>query len=62
MIVAIITGITIGLENTTYTVTEEDPFIEVCAVIIEGSLRRTANVTLSTSDLTATSEYITIWK
>ncbi len=40
-------GVTIGLERTTYSVNEEDGQVEVCAVLLSGSLERTVNVTLT---------------
>ena len=43
-------GVTIGLERPTYSVDEEDGVIEVCAVLLAGSLERTVSVTFSTSD------------
>jgi hypothetical protein len=42
--------VTIGLERPTYSVDEEDGTVEVCAVLLSGSLERTVSVTLSTSD------------
>ena len=42
------TGVTIGLEIPNYTVNEGDGNIEVCAVLLEGSLQRTLMVNLST--------------
>ena len=44
------TVITIELENRTYTVPENERHVEVCAVIVRGSLERTVTVTLSTKD------------
>ena len=51
-----ISGISIGFDPP-YTVTEGDGSIEVCAVLISGSLERTVtlNFTLSTGDDSATS-------
>ena len=49
-----LTGVTIGLEEPTYTVNEGDGTIEVCAVLTSGTLDRTVTVTLSTSDGSAT--------
>ena len=39
---------TIGLELPSYTVDEGDGSIEVCAVLLEGSLQRTLMVNFST--------------
>ena len=39
---------TIGLELPGYTVNEGDSNVEVCAVLLEGSLQRTLMVNLST--------------
>ena len=51
------TGITIGLTNTTFVVTEGDgAFVEVCARVFEGMLERNAVVTLQTMDGTALSQ------
>ena len=51
------TGITIGLTNTTFVVTEGDgAFVEVCARVFEGMLERNAVVTLQTMDSTALSQ------
>ena len=50
------TGVTIGFEQTLYNVTEgADPFVELCAVLTEGTLERDAIVTFFTSDGSATS-------
>ena len=50
----VLTAVVIGLEETSFTVTEgEDPVVEVCAVVLEGELRRDVVVSLSTSDNTA---------
>ena len=48
------TVITIELENRTYTVPENEGHVEVCAVIVRGSLERTVTVSLSTKDGSAT--------
>ncbi len=39
--------VTIGLERTTYSVNEEDGQVEVCAVLLFGTLEKTVNVTLT---------------
>ena len=44
------TVITVELENMTYTVPENEGHVEVCAVIVRGSLERTVTVTLYTKD------------
>ena len=44
------TVITVELENRTYTVPENEGPVEVCAVIVRGSLERTVTVSLSTED------------
>ena len=44
------TVVTVELENRTYTVPENEGHVEVCAVIVRGSLERTVTVTLSTKD------------
>lgn len=46
----------IGLERETYQVSEDDKFIEVCAIVSEGSLERTILILLETSDVTAKSK------
>ena len=46
----------IGLERETYQVSEDGKFIEVCAIVSEGSLERTVLVLLETSDVTAKSK------
>ena len=46
--------VTIGLEETMYTVNEDGGSVEVCAVIVDGTLERDAVVVLSTSEGTAT--------
>lgn len=46
----------IGLERETYQVSEDDEFVEVCAVVNEGILDRTILVLLETSDMTAKSK------
>ena len=47
-------GVTIGLERVTYNVTEGVGTVEVCAVLLNGTLARNAVVTLSTLDDSAT--------
>ncbi len=47
-----ITGVTIGLEDTTFTV-DEGELVEVCVILISGTLEREVTVTLQTSDGTA---------
>ena len=49
--------VVIGLEREAYEVTEDGGFIEVCAVVREGSLQRTVALQLSTNDLSAKSKY-----
>ena len=44
------TVVTVELENRTYTVPENEGHVEVCAVIVRGSLERTVIITLSTKD------------
>ena len=53
--IAFFTGVTIGVELPDYTVNEGDGSVEVCAVIVSGTLERTLTFTLSTQDGTATS-------
>ena len=55
MISFFFTGVTIGIELPDYTVNEGNGIIEVCAVIVSGTLERTLTFTLSTQDGTATS-------
>ncbi len=47
-------GVTVGLEQTEFTVDEGD-VVEVCAILINGALEREVTVTLHTRDGTATS-------
>ena len=47
-------GITIEFENMTYTIPENEGPVEVCAVIVRGSLERTITISLSTQDDSAT--------
>jgi len=47
-------GITIEFENRTYTIPENEGPVEVCAVIVRGSLERTVTVSLTTVDDSAT--------
>ena len=42
------TGVTIGVEVPSYTVNEGDGTIEVCAILVSGTLERTVTFTLST--------------
>ena len=42
------TGVTIGFEMPNYTVPEDGGFVEVCAVVLDGGLERTVNITLET--------------
>lgn len=46
-------GVTIGFERTLYAV-DENEFVDVCAEIKSGNLRRDAVVRLQTSDGSAT--------
>ena len=46
----------IGLDRTAYTVDEDRNTVEVCARIIDGSLERSVEVDLFTSDMTAESQ------
>lgn len=43
----------IGLDQTLYSVTEDDTTVEVCVEIKSGSVERTASLTLETDDITA---------
>ena len=54
--VSLITGVTIDLEDPSYSVNEENGTIEVCAVITSGSLEKSVVVTLATAEGTATGE------
>ena len=45
-----LTEITVGLENTTYTVPEDGGVVQVCVEILEGQLEQEAEVTLATND------------
>ena len=38
------------MEDTDYSVPENAGMVEICAILLEGALERTANVTLSTID------------
>ena len=52
------TGVTIGFEETEYTVREGvDPTVQICAVLISGTLERGTIVTFSTSDGSAMGMY-----
>ena len=42
-----------SLESSGYTVYEEDEFVEVCVEHVNGTIRRTIPVTLSTAAITA---------
>ena len=54
-----LSGVTIGFERTEYS-TPENSTVEVCAVIIQGSLEREVTVSVSTAPNTATGKcYIT---
>ena len=49
-------GVTIGFERTVYNATEGvDASVELCAVLVAGTLEREAVVIFATSDGTATS-------
>lgn len=43
-----IAGITVGLQDTAYTVLENSKAVEICAILLDGTLEREANVMLST--------------
>ncbi len=45
-----IIGVTIGLQRIIYSVSEDDDVIEVCAVLVSGTLERSVNVTVSSVD------------
>ena len=62
MLLLLLSGITIGLEATTFSVTEEDGgFVEVCAsVLSQGDLETDIEVELFTSDNTAVGKLM-IW-
>ncbi len=45
-------GVTIGLEETSFTV-DEGELVEVCVILISGTLEREVTVTLQTSSGTA---------
>ena len=57
MFVYVFTGVTIGLEMPDYTVPEEGGFVEVCAVVLDGSLERTVSITLQTFPGSAAGEH-----
>lgn len=50
--------ITVGLDNTTYTVPEDGGVVQVCVEILEGELEQEAEVTLSTNDGSAAGIYV----
>ena len=52
------TGITIGFEQTIYSVGEDGGSIEVCAAIRNGTLQTSVVVTMATVDDTAVGAYI----
>ena len=52
------TGITIGFEQTLYSVGEDGGSIEVCAAIRAGTLQTSAVVTMATVDDTAVGAYV----
>ena len=49
-----VAGITVGLEDTAYSVLENAEMVEICAVLLQGALERETNITLSTMDGSAT--------
>ena len=50
----VFTGVTIGFEIPNYTVPEDGRFVEVCAVVSDGTLERTVSITLETLTGSAT--------
>ena len=52
------TDITIGFEQTTYSVREDDGSIEVCTIIRTGNLQTSVTVTMATVDGTAVGMYV----
>ena len=46
----------IGLERETYQVSEDDGTVEVCAVVMEGSIEGAVTLQLTTADLSAESK------
>lgn len=53
----LISGVTIGFERILYSV-EEGSRIETCAVIVSGTLERTAEVVIRSNDGTATGKIL----
>jgi len=50
--------VTIGLERTSYTTAEDGGSVEVCAVVVEGELERSSEVSISTVDGSATGQSV----
>jgi len=50
--------VVIGLEETSYTTAEDGGSVEVCAVVVEGVLERSAEVSISTVDGSATGQLV----
>ena len=50
--------VVIGLEETSYTTAEDGGAVEVCAVVVEGELERSAEVSISTVDGSATGQLV----
>ena len=53
MVVCIHAGVVIGFEQTMVAIQESDGVVELCAVIRDGSLERSVDVTFSTQPGTA---------
>ena len=53
MVVCIYAGVVIGFEQTMVAIHESDGVVELCAVIRDGSLGRSVDVTFSTQPGTA---------
>ncbi len=51
---------TVSLEESSYTVDEDDGVVEVCAELIDGDLETDISVCLSTMDDSAVGEYISL--
>ena len=50
----------IGLEQTRYSVPEDETLVEVCAVLMRGQLETERIVTLTTSDITAEGLFLSV--
>ena len=56
--ISYISGLTLSLNSSTYSVAESDGFVNVCVLGLRGTGNASATATISTQDISATSLFI----